>query len=256
MYNAPILKKAVEVLRLLIREYRPLGVTEIAKALSISKSTAYGILQGFQQEGFVSKDASTKKYTVGKELMRLSKMVFKGQDLVSVARPFLEKLAELVDETVFLGIREHDMVKIVDVVEAKKELRISSSVGTKLPMMAGATAKVFFSAMSNKEIVHYLEEKGLPEYTERSITDIGAYIQEIEKTRRLGYGLDMGEYLKGIRAIASLIHQDKNAIGAVWLVGFSNSMLDERLQYVVRHLKNITEEISIKFSVGSRVERD
>jgi DNA-binding IclR family transcriptional regulator len=56
MYNAPILKKAVEILRFLIREYQPLGVTEIAKTVSISKSTAYGILKSFHEEGLVSKD--------------------------------------------------------------------------------------------------------------------------------------------------------------------------------------------------------
>ena len=67
MYNAPIIKKAIEILRLLIKEYQPLGVTEIAKDLSISKSTAYGILQSFQEEGLVSKDSVTKKYTIGKD---------------------------------------------------------------------------------------------------------------------------------------------------------------------------------------------
>ncbi len=111
MYNAPILKKAIEILKLLISEYQPLGVTEIAKTVSISKSTAYGILKSFNEEGMVSKDPSTKKYTIGKEMMRLAKLVFKGQDLISISRPFLERLAELVDETVFLGTCEYDAIK-------------------------------------------------------------------------------------------------------------------------------------------------
>ena len=88
MYNAPILKKAIDILRLLIKEYQPLGVAEIARRVPVSKSTAYRILQSFQEEGLVTKDATTKKYTIGKEMMRLSKLVFKGQDLISIARPF------------------------------------------------------------------------------------------------------------------------------------------------------------------------
>jgi DNA-binding IclR family transcriptional regulator len=177
MYNAPIIKKAVEILRLLIKEYQPLGVTEIAKNLSISKSTAYGILQSFQEEGLVSKDTATKKYTIGKEMMRLSKMVFKGQDFVSIARPFLEHLAELIDETIFLGVREYDSVKILEVIEVKKDFKISSPIGTKLPINAGATGKIFLSIMSNEDISVLLNEKGLPEYTENSITDINRYIE-------------------------------------------------------------------------------
>lgn len=256
MYNAPIIKKAIEILRLLIKEYQPLGVTEIAKNLSISKSTAYGILQSFQEEGLVNKDSATKKYTIGKEMMRLSKMVFKGQDLVSIARPFLERLGELVNETVFLGVSEYDSVKIIDVIEAKKDLKISSPLGTKLPITAGAIGKIFLSTMSNEDVVEYLQEKGLPQYTESSITDIDLFIDEIEKTRRLGYSLDLGEYLKGIRAIASLIYQDGSPIAAIWFVGFSNSMIDERLNHIIRNLKHTAEQISTRLSFSTTTEKE
>jgi IclR family transcriptional regulator, KDG regulon repressor len=256
MYNAPIIKKAIEILRLLIREYQPLGVTEIAKELSISKSTAYGILQSFQEEGFVSKDSATKKYTVGKEMMRLAKMVFKGQDLVSVARPFLEHLVELVDETIFLGVREYDSIKILEVIEAKKDFKISSPIGTKLPINAGATGKIFLSIMNNEDIIALLNEKGLPEFTENSITDINTYIEEIEKTRRLGYSLDMGEYMKGVGSAGTLIYQDKKPVGAIWFVGFFNSMIDERLNNIIRNLKLSAEQISMRLSFSPMEEKD
>jgi DNA-binding IclR family transcriptional regulator len=256
MYNAPILKKAIDILRLLIKEYQPLGVSEIAKTVSVSKSTAFGILRSFQEEGFATKDTTTKKYTIGKEMMRLSKLVFKGQDLISIARPFLERLAEIVDETVFLGIREYDAVKVIDIIEAKKDLKISSPVGTKLPITAGAIGKIFLSTMNNEEVVAYINEKGLPQYTENSITDMGAFIEEIEETRRLGYSVDMEEYLKGIRAIATLIRQNGEPIGAIWFVGFSNSMIDERLNHIIRNLKHTADQISARLTIGLAMEKD
>jgi DNA-binding IclR family transcriptional regulator len=256
MYNAPIIKKAIEILRLLVKEYQPLGVTEIAKNLSISKSTAYGILQSFQEEGLVSKDSATKKYTIGKEMMRLSKMVFKGQDLVSIARPFLEHLVEVVEETIFLGVREYDAVKILEVIEAKKDFKISSPVGTKLPITAGATGKIFLSVMNNEDIIAFLNEKGLPEYTENSITDINMYIEEIEKTRRLGYSLEIGEYLKGIRSAAILIYQERNPVGAIWFVGFFNAMIDERLKHIISNLKHTAEQISTRLSFSPSPEKE
>jgi IclR family transcriptional regulator, KDG regulon repressor len=256
MYNAPILKKAIDILRLLIKEYQPLGVAEIARRVSVSKSTAYGILQSFQEEGLVTKDATTKKYTIGKEMMRLSKLVFKGQDLISIARPFLERLVQLVDETVFLGVREYDAVKVIDVIEAKKDLKISSPVGTKLPITAGAIGKIFLSTMSNEEILSYFGEKGLPQYTESTITDMDDFLEEIEETRRLGYSVDMEEYLKGIRAIATLIRQDGKPVGAIWFVGFSNSMLDERLNHIIRNLSHTADQISARMTFSSSAEND
>lgn len=254
MYNAPILKKAIEILRLLIKVYQPLGVAEIARTVSISKSTAYGILKCFQEEGLVSKNPATKKYTVGKEMMRLSKLVFKGQDLISIARPFLERLEATVDETVFLGVKEYDAIKVVDVIEAKKDLKISSPVGTKLPITAGAIGKIFLSTLTNEEVIAFIGEKGLPQYTENSITDMNAFLEEIEKTRELGYSVDIEEYLKGIRAVATLIHQDEKPVGAIWFVGFSNSMIDERLGHIIRNLKHTADQISTRMSFSSSIE--
>jgi len=256
MYNAPILKKAVEILKILVTEYRPLGVTQIARTISVSKSTAFGILQSFQEEGFVTKNPVTKKYTIGKEMMRLSKLVFKGQDVISIAKPFMEELVQLVDETVFLGVREYNSIKVVDVVETKKDLKISSPVGTKLSIMAGASGKMFLSAMTDEELIAFIEDKGLHQYTENSITDKDAFVKEIQEIRRLGYSLDREEYLKGIRAIAALIYQDGKPVGAIWSVGFSNSMIDERLNHMIRNLRHTADQISAKLSYSSIVTRD
>ena len=103
--------------------------------------------------------------------------------------------------------------------------------------------------MSNEEILSYFGEKELPQYTESSITDMNAFIEEIEETRRLGYSVDMEEYLKGVRAIATLIRQDEEPIGAIWFVGFSNSILDERLNHIIRNLKHTALNISSRMSV-------
>jgi DNA-binding IclR family transcriptional regulator len=83
-----------------------------------------------------------------------------------------------------------------------------------------------------------------------------AFIAEINETRRLGYSVDMEEYLKGIRAIATLIRQDGKPIGAIWFVGFSNSMIDERLNQIIRNLKHTADQISARMSFSPAVEKD
>ncbi len=67
--------------------------------------------KSFNEEGMVSKESFNKKYTIGKGNDETCETCFQGQDLISISRPFLERLAELlVDETVFLGIREYDAI--------------------------------------------------------------------------------------------------------------------------------------------------
>jgi IclR family transcriptional regulator, KDG regulon repressor len=248
MYNAPILKKAIDIIKLMVKENKPLGVTEIARELSISKSTTFGILRSLEQEELVMKDIRSKRYIPGNGLFELSKKVLRTIDLKATARPFLERLVNFVDETIFLGVREDNRVRVLDVIEPQKEWRISSPVGTRFALTAGVMAKLFLSALPDEEIHTFLESHGLPRYTENTITDPSAFMREIEKTRAIGYAVDMEEYLKGMRAVGSIIYSAHFPVAVVWAVGFSSSMNDEKLPNIIIHIKNAAYQISGQLS--------
>ncbi len=248
MYSAPLLKKAIEILKLIAADTAPLGVTDISKKLGISKSTTFGILKALEGEGFLYKEPVSKKYSIGQALVDLSQQVFKGIEITTIARPHLEKLEELVDETVFLGIMEENKVKVLDVIEARKPFKITSPIGTKFPITASVLGKVFLSALDDEEVKRLLKEIGLPRYTENSITDPARFLEEIEKTRRIGYGIDSEEYLKGIRAIATLIYAQDKPVGAIWIVGFAHAMKDEKLPRMIQHLKETEKIVSARIS--------
>ncbi len=248
MYNAPILKKSLEVLKFIVNSGTPLGVTEISKELSISKSTVYGILSALKEERFIEKHMQTKKYVIGPGLYELSKNVFKGGELTAIARPFLEKLVGLVDETVFLCSSEDTVTKVLDAVETKKAFKISSPVGGTFPITASATCKAFLSPMDDESIKAFLKEKGLPRYTENSITDIEKFLKEIDKTRANGYSLDFEEYLKGIRAVSTLLYSGGVPVAAICILGFSTSMYDEKIPFIVKNLMDTAEQISERLS--------
>lgn len=248
MYSAPVIKKSFEVLKLIVDSNKSLGVTEISTTLSHSKSTVFGILKALQDMGFVTKSKTSKRYTIGQELFKLSKKVLQGDVLTTIARPFLEKLVELVDETVFLCARENGMVKVLDTIETSKKLKISSPVGTKFPITSAAFCKAFLSGVDDTEARNFLKERGLPKYTEHSITDINLFIEEIEKTRQTGYSLDLEEYHMGVRAIAALVYDNNYPAASVCIIGFTGSMTDDKLGKMAKHLTNTVREISDRLS--------
>ena len=243
MYSAPIVKRVIEIIKLIVQEHRQFGVTHISNALSINKSTVFGVLRALQAEGFVVKDPATKKYTMGPGLFELSTMIFKRTDLATLARPFLEKLSEHVGETVILGARENNHLKFLEVVEARKDLKISSQVGARIPITVGATGKVVLSFMEDDEIVNLLKDRGLPQFTEKSITDISLFLGEVAKVRKLGYALDFDEYLKGTMAVAAPIRAGKRLIGVVWVVGFTSAMDDAKVAEITDQVTTTSRAI-------------
>jgi DNA-binding IclR family transcriptional regulator len=258
MYNAPILKKAVEVLKLIVKENRPLGVTDIARALALSKSTTFGILKSLEEEGFLLKDPQSKKFSTGNTLFELSRKIVRANDVTIAARPHLARLAESVQESAVLGVREEDVVRVVDMIESNKSLKISSAVGTTFDITAGIVGKAFLAYMDRKEAIGLLTKKGLKKRTEYSITDMDEYLRDLDKTRAQGYAVDSEEYLKGVRAIGALVYSGGHAVAVIWIVGFTASMTDEKIPKMVTSLKNAAEQVSMALSpfISAKAEND
>jgi IclR family transcriptional regulator, KDG regulon repressor len=246
MYNAPILKRALDIMLFIVKERHPLGITEIAARLAINKSTAFGILRALEEQGFIVKDEMTKKYSMGAQLFELSRMVFKRSDIASISRPFLEKLANLAQETVFMGLRDGDRLKVVQVVEARKDLKISSPIGAYHPILAGAAGKACLAAMEDKEIEELVSRKGLRRFTDNSITSKRLFMNQIREIRKTGYAVDLEEFIKGIRAVATLIRLRGEPIAAIWVAGFTNSVDDRKIERIAHHLLLTSHLISAR----------
>ena len=257
MYNAPVLKKGIEILKLITRTEEPLGVSEIARRLSIVKSTALGILKSLEEEGFVTQDAVSKKFVAGSALYQFSREALRSMELPVVAKPFLQRLVEFVDETVILAVRDEDnTIRVLEVVEPKKELKITVPVGTRFPFYTSAFMKLFFSQMTDEEIIRFVNENPLPRYTDNSISRLEDVLNQVEKTRQQGYATDLEEYRIGVKALASLVFRGSVPRAAISIFGLAGSMDDVRLPHMILHLRNAAQLISAKLSLMSKAAAD
>ena len=243
-YKAPIVKKAFKVLRLIARNPHGVTLSDLARELGIGKSTVHGIVSALEEEGAIMRDPLTKKFALGVTLFELGRSAHARIDLKDAARPFMEELMAHIQESVFLGVRNVDHVTILDIVESTQNLKITSPIGTMIPLLAGATGKLFLSAMPEKQVTELLRVKGLPRYTEHTITDQRRYLQEIRKVRRDGVAFDDEEYISGVRAAAAPIKTGGQPVSAIWVVGFKPSMSDEKMQQLVAHMKSAADGIS------------
>lgn len=241
-------KKVLKVLEYLIEERTPLGVSQMASALSMNKSTLFGILRALEEAGYVIKERVAKTYAAGEGLIRLSKLSFRPPDIAGLARPFLQRLAKVSDETAFFGLREDLSIKVVAVAEAQKAIMVSSREGAKLPLVAGAFGKAFLSAVGEGELFELLEKTGLPRFTENTNQQMGLFLQELRRTKTLGYAADLEEFVGGVAGLAAPVTADGQALGAVWVAGLSASMESMQLFGIIRCLKETAQSIGAAIS--------
>ena len=247
-YQAPIVKKAFIILDAISKSSQGLRISEISARLGISKSTVHGITAALEEQGAIARDAVSKRYTIGLTLMALGRAAYERIDFKNIARPVMEDLMEQCQESVFLGVRNGNSVTVIDIVESRKDFKISSPIGTALPLQAGATGKLFLSMMGSHDLEKYLHANPPVRYTDNTITDPDHYVREIEKVRQAGVAADDEEYISGVRAIAAPIKQYGAYIPALWVVGFKASMSDKKIPHITDQTVTAARKISKKLS--------
>jgi IclR family transcriptional regulator, KDG regulon repressor len=223
-YQAPIVKKAFLILKAISKAAQGLRISEISIRLDISKSTVHGITAALEDQGALIRDPLSKRYSIGTTLMELGKAAYERMDFKKAARPIMEDLMAQCRESVFLGIRNKDSVTVIDIVESRKDFKISSPMGTSLPLLAGAVGKVFLAKMTQTDARDYIMEKGLVRFTPRTIVDVERYLKELEIVRKAGVAFDDEEYISGVKAVAAPIQEIGAYSPAIWVVGFATSM--------------------------------
>jgi len=247
-YSAPSVKKAFKILHAIADSPSGLGVSELAKRLNMGKSTVHGIAMGLETLGVLVRDPIQKKFNLGYTLLELSRRAYARMELRDVGRGPIQRLMEKVGETVFLGVMNGDHATILDVVDSHNEMKITSPPGTRLPLLAGATGKVFLAQLEEKKAKEIIQKMGLVRFTSKSIVDQKKFFKEVEETKRRGYAIDDEEYMLGVRAIAAPIQTASPSVVAIWVVGFSSSLNDQKMERVILEIRNTAQEITQSMS--------
>lgn len=243
-YQAPSVKKAFQILKLIADTNKTVGISDIAKSLKISKSTVHGITSVLEEVGVVRRDPITKRYALGFALFELGKSAYSQVDLTEIARPILKKLMDETQQTVFLGILSGEHVIIIESFESRQALKITTPIGTAIPLLAGAVGKALLGAMDEAYAKEIIKRKGIKRYTENTITDPIKYLEAIGVARKMGYGTDYEEYILGVRAVAAPVVSNNDFLSAVWAVGFKTSLDNEKMDALIRQTKAAAATIS------------
>lgn len=126
-------------MRILAEGGRAQGISELARALNVSKGTLRDVLLTLAHYGLVVRDPDTR-FRLGPELRSLADA--SAPDLRSLAQPYLVSLMETFGETAILGVVADGKLEIAARAEPATDLHMTAPLGRRLPLEKGAHAKV------------------------------------------------------------------------------------------------------------------
>jgi DNA-binding IclR family transcriptional regulator len=198
------IRRAFAVLRALADG--PLGVSEVAVASRIPKSTAARLLTALAAEGAVEQVPGERRYRLGPDLLAIASGLGETWDIVAIARPVLVDLASELGEAAGVSIRDGWTVQYVDQVEPPNPnpVAVRDWTGTRIPLHAVSSGQVFLAQLAAPVLARYLAEP-LEQFTPRTLMDAASLLERLREVRREGHAWARDEYADGISSVAAAI---------------------------------------------------
>lgn len=233
------LARGLKLLDLLSKSEQGVGITEAAAWLAVDKSSALRLLQTLTQYGYTEKDSETRKYTLGAQLLNLSRFALARMPLRETARIYLLELVKLTGECAHLGVIFKNKVLYIDQVDSPATLRVNTEVGQIAPLHCTALGKVLL-AFGSAEIPSQLDS-----FTEHTIIDPVDLITSLEKVRKQGYAEDLQEYNEGVCCLAAPIFDFRQrVIGSLGISGPSSRLTLPRMRELSDVVTNTAQNLS------------
>lgn len=196
--------KALSILEALAASATPLGVTELATNLALSKSNVHRLLQTLASRGYVSQ--VDHRYTATTKLWELGALIIGRLDVARVAAPTMQRLVAEVDETAHLSVLDMAACEVVSIhnVESTQPVRAYSRIGQRTPAHCVATGKALLSVQLPEALMGLPEE--LPRFTKHTVFRREDLLKVLEKTRLDGYSTNVGEWREQVGGAAAVVY--------------------------------------------------
>lgn len=237
--------RALEVLNILQSEPQGIGVTRLSEKLGVSKSTAHRLLMSLLNKNFVHQDAENQRYYLGLRLMELGQTVTDQLDIRQLASPFLHRLVGETGETAHLVIRDKSEIVYIDKIENSTTIRMFSNIGKRAPMHCTGVGKAILAFLPEERIHWVIDQRGLPRFTDTTITDREELLAHLKEIRSRGYSIDDEEHEEGIKcAAAPILNSRGEVVAGISVAGPIMRVNDNNIDQIAQHVLQAAQDIS------------
>jgi DNA-binding IclR family transcriptional regulator len=236
--------RVADVLLLFAGSDDPLGVSRIARSLSLSKAVVHRILQSLASRSLVQPVPGGSAYVLGAAAAGLAARAWSQIDVRSTASPVLRRLRDQTRETTTLSVLVGNQRIYLDQFESPQEIKMVVEIGPRFPLHSGASSRAILAYLPQPvvdEAVHQLAHL-------RPDLDVDAYVSDLDEVRRRGWAASLNERGTGAASIAApFFDAAGHVLGSVSASGpvfrYTSETDEEQARLVVAAAKEITERL-------------
>jgi DNA-binding IclR family transcriptional regulator len=228
----------------------PLGVTQIADRLGLTKGAVFRHLHGLVERGYLTQDPTTSQYRLGVKAYLIGRLAPRADDLAGSAEGPMRKLSERSGITTVLTTPTSHGCLVLSTSLASRTIEIGVRPGSELAFHASAQGKIMLAFGPEPLMERTLKGK-LPALTPHTITDPAKLRAEIAKVRSQGYAVAPEESLLGINALAApVFNMREELVAAAALVGSIQYITRKPDRAMIDSVKQMAQDISRNLGHG------
>lgn len=228
------------------------SLSHLAEATGLSKPTAHRLLSGLRNLGLVDYDKARLFYP-GVKLYRMGLAAAVRFDIVQLAQPGMQRLAQETGDTVYLSLRSGDSALCVARQTGSFPIRtLTLEVGDYRPLGLGAGSLALLSALPDEEVEATIA-RNRDKLDNHPNFDAVGLRSLVRRTREQGYSLNDGLMLPEMAAVGHIVRDAASRpVAALSIATIKSRMEAGRRESIVALLAR--EARHLEHALGARTQ--
>lgn len=227
------LDRAFDILDILARSAGGMGLSEIAAASRLPRSTTFRLLSVLQGREYVRKADETGKYRLGPGFIELSSLYLNSLELKTESAPAMRELASAFSTIVFLARRQGTKMVYIDRYDQYASLRKYAIIGQQKPLYCTALGKALMMDMDDEEIRLLLGGEGFQAFGPGTHRNLEELLEDMRICRARGWSRDNQENEPGTNCVAAPVKDYRgriiSAVSTSWSIDIRPDLEAEKV---------------------------
>jgi DNA-binding IclR family transcriptional regulator len=219
----------------------PIKLAELSARMGLTRSTAHRLANALIDRGFLT-FLPREGYQLGPKLLQLGFLAQSQADVVQIARPHIDELAQRSEDTVHLGRLDGELALYLDKIPGRRRVDISSRVGDRQPLTSTGLGKALLLDSGEaawKRLFDMDQAGGAPR------ADYAVWLGRMQGYTAQGRSFDLEENEDQIRCVAAPIRDASGKIVAAISVSSAAQYMDDaRMETLGEDVRTTAERIS------------
>ncbi|MFQ1701661.1 IclR family transcriptional regulator [Loktanella agnita] len=214
VYFVPGLHRGLRVLEILGAHEAPMSLSDIARAMELSRSSAFRLVYTLRQMEFIREAEQANTFTLGARVLNLGFAYLNQQPITAIARPILAQLRDDTGVSTHLSVLEGDDVLYLVSHQARSGYVSNMRTGTRTQAYASAIGWCLLGALSPHDLQAFAARQTWDRFTEHTPTDAASLATRVAETRDAGFVISRGFREPGGSSVAVPVRDNTGAIVA------------------------------------------